>query len=45
MKISCNILKKHIKTVIKLIFKYLGYPIRSAEVEGIEIKGQNLIMS
>lgn len=43
MKISCNILKKHIKNSDKIDFLNIWdkFTIRSAEVEGIEIKGQN----
>ncbi len=43
MKISCNILKKHIKNSEKIDFLGIWdtFTIRSAEVEGIEIKGND----
>lgn len=44
MKISCNILKKHIKNSddIDWLKVWDKFTIRTAEVEGIEIKGQNI---
>lgn len=43
MKISCNILKKHIKNSDKIDFYSIWdtFTIRTAEVEGIELKGKN----
>ncbi|MDD4706499.1 MAG: phenylalanine--tRNA ligase subunit beta, partial [Bacilli bacterium] len=43
MKISCNIVKKHIKNSEKIDFYSIWdtFTIRTAEVEGIEIKGKN----
>ena len=44
MKISCNILKKHIKNSddIDWLKVWDKFTIRTAEVEGIEIKGKNI---
>ena len=44
MKISCNILKKHIKNPedIDWLKVWDIFTIRTAEVEGVEIKGKNL---
>lgn len=44
MKISCNILKKHIKNSETIDFLSLWdkFTIRTAEVEGVEIKGNNI---
>ena len=44
MKISCNILKKHIKNSDDIDFKKVWdiFTIRTAEVEGVEVKGANL---
>lgn len=44
MKISCNILKKHIKNSEDIDFKKVWdiFTIRTAEVEGVEVKGTNL---
>ena len=43
MKISCNVLKKHIKNSKTIDFLNIWdtFTIRTAEVEGIEIKGNN----
>ena len=43
MKISCNILKKHIKNSEQIDFLNIWdkFTIRSAEVEGVELKGHN----
>ncbi|MDD2504864.1 MAG: phenylalanine--tRNA ligase subunit beta [Bacilli bacterium] len=43
MRISCNILKKHIKNSEKIDFIKIWetFTIKTAEVEGIEIKGNN----
>lgn len=44
MKISCNILKKHIKNSEDIDFLKIWdiFTIRTAEVEGVEVKGTNL---
>lgn len=44
MKISCNILKKHIKNSEDIDFQKVWdiFTIRTAEVEGVEVKGANL---
>ena len=44
MKISCNILKKHIKNSedINWLSVWDKFTIRTAEVEGVEVKGANL---
>lgn len=44
MKISCNILKKHIKNSDTIDWQNIWqlFTIRTAEVEGIELKGQDL---
>ena len=44
MKISCNLLKKHIKNSDKIDFINIWdkFTIRTAEVEGVEVKGKDL---
>ncbi len=44
MKISCNILKKHIKNSEDIDFQKIWdiFTIRTAEVEGVEVKGTNI---